>query len=86
MVRGRDMSDFMKDREREWKRAIEGDEHRVREMDQMIEQIEDDGLDSLGRPSTGQKFVRILFGYVLPVVLVSGVFIGIAKLWGWIFG
>lgn len=80
------MSDFMKDREREWKRAIEGDKRRVREMDQMIEQIENDGLDSLGQMSAGKKAIRILFGFVLPVALVAGFFIGIAKLWGWIFG
>ncbi len=34
------MSDFMKDREREWQRSIEGDKRRVREMDRMIETSE----------------------------------------------
>lgn len=77
------MSDFMKDREREWKRAIEGDERRLREMDRMIERND---VKSLEQMSVGKKVVRILFGYCLPVVLVAGFFIGIVKLWRWIFG
>jgi hypothetical protein len=77
------MSDFMKDRERELKRAIEGDERRLREMDRMIE----GGVpDSVEQMSTGTKAKRILFGFLLPVALVAGFFIGIVKLWGWIFG
>ena len=77
------MSDFMKDREREWEKAIEGDKRRLRQMDKIIG---GDGSDSVEPMSTGKKVVRILFGFVLPVAMVAGFFIGIAKLWGWIFG
>jgi len=77
------MSDFMKEREREWKRSIEGDERRVREMDRMIEA---ESFEPIERKGFGKTIAIILFGYCLPVFLVAGFFIGIAKLWRWILG
>lgn len=76
----------MKDREREWKRSIERDERQLRDMDRVIEQIESDGVESPGRLTVGQKIVHILFGYILPLVLVAGFFVGVAKLWKWLIG
>ena len=77
------MSDFWKERERENRRYIEGDKRRLRQMDRMTGR---DVSGSIEPMSAGKKAIRILLGFVLPLALVAGFFIGITKLWGWIFG